>query len=131
MPAFLAVRHSDGYITGCRVQYSYAPHHMKAAIKKYVRRHTLTGLVMLITQAQKTLCIQAFNKKGIPTLMNDHGIKSGHTIDWYGPMNIAPEYRYLVDYETGLYRCEARHIVWGVGCPNKCSWILKWEEAVE
>ena len=57
----IGVKHSDGKITGCYVHYDGYPRHMMPAIEDYASKFTTTGLVMLITEAQRLGGIRSFH----------------------------------------------------------------------
>ncbi len=105
--AQLGVRFPDGEISGCYVHFD--GHTMQDRIENYLETYTMTNLVVLIAQAQKSGGIRSFHvppsefnrfRPSTTELLADH-ITYAIDEDSWGNGQFAESYFWLVDYETG------------------------------
>lgn len=101
--AHIGIKFDDGKIHGCYVHYDGGS--ITPRLVDYLHKNTVTGLAVLIAQAQSCGGIRAFHmppseynsyRTATTEFLNDN---EPHVVDennWYDE-----HYRYLVDYETG------------------------------
>lgn len=111
----IGVKHSGGKITGCYVHYDGFPRHMMPALEDYVSKFTTTGLVMLITEAQRHGGMRSFHSPDVHGDIAEDGI--GHCDPYTDFLSDGEEYAidetnfyddhmgtfawYLIDHKTG------------------------------
>ena len=107
----LGIKFPDGSILGCYVHYDGGT--MAPRIKDYLKKYTITSLVLLIDKAQKVGGIRSFHTADFKE--DDWPIEDPHKttqlfddpapyiIDEtsWGSGSLAESYYYLVDYESG------------------------------
>ena len=101
--AQLGVQYPDSSISGCYIHYDGYPDHMVPALKNYVQRYTMTGLVTIIAEAQAHGGMRYFNAPPHreTAFLNDDEEYIIDERNWDNPSYYGVHYAYLVDYETG------------------------------